>query len=124
MSGGKFLYKQYEISNIVYEIEEMLNNQGADIPRDELGRNTDYYEFHPEEAKYPVYSEVVQNMFKLAILNLRVAFAFTHRIDYFLSGDDSEDSFLNKLNEDLEEVIKNDNEACGFSLIEEDEVQN
>lgn len=122
MSGGEFQYKQYEISSIADTLEVILLRQGKDIvPDDDNYISEEYYKKYPNESTNPIFSENVQNVFRLAILNLRVAFAFTHRIDYFMSGDDSEDSFLNRLNEDLEEVIKNDNKACGFSLITNEE---
>jgi hypothetical protein len=125
MSGGEFNYDQYKLNNIIERIEEILNNQGKDIPRDERGFGDDeYYKLYPEESKYPEYSERVQDMFRLAILNLKVAFTFAHRIDYFLSSDDGEDSFMKRLSEELENIIKEDGEVCGFTIVDKEEEGN
>lgn len=44
--------------------------------------------------------------FKLAVKYLKIAEVYTHRIDWLLSGDDGEESFLERLDEDLEKLNK------------------
>ena len=51
------------------------------------------------------YSEETLRRFKEAEEMLRKALVYVHRIDYLVSGDDSEESFHTRLEEDL---IKNE----------------
>lgn len=80
MSGGYFDYAQFHITKIVDDIEHVLDTRSDDYP-----------------------SEVLQR-FREAVVVLRRAESYAHRIDWLLSGDDSEKSFLERLREDLEEV--------------------
>jgi len=79
MSGGKFNYKQYQIRYIWEEMEELLYKQK---------------------------SKKIRKKIKKAIEILKKAEIYTQRIDYYLSGDDNEKSFLHKLTEDLNEFKK------------------
>jgi len=81
MSGGRFDYKQYSIEGMVREIEEFLNSE--------------------EKNQY---SEKVIEKIKEGLLILKQAFVVAHRIDYLLEGDDGEESFLQRLEEDLGEL--------------------
>jgi len=82
MSGGHFDYNQYRISNIADQIEHILYNW-----------DNEYYEYdNPDQIK--------QN-FVTALELLNKAFIYVHRIDWLLSGDDGEDTFLKRLSEDL-----------------------
>jgi len=103
MSGGYFDYNQYKIHEIVNSIERELNNQGkikdATDPWDK-----EYYEKYPEEKHYPTYSKEVQDKFKEAIKALKVAEVYSHEIDWLLSGDTGNDSFLENLKCKLENI--------------------
>lgn len=80
MSGGMFEYDQYRINDMIDKIEKEMQNP------------SDYVED----------KELFIITCKEAIKSLKIAFIFAHRIDWFLSGDDGEDSFYKRLREDLE----------------------
>jgi hypothetical protein len=84
MSGGHFDYKQYEISYITEEIERVLSNES-------------------ENGEYELTPKVVEE-FKKAIKILKMASVYTQRIDWLLSGDDSEKTFFHRLEEELKEI--------------------
>lgn len=78
MSGGRFDHKQYDMNYIADKIErEVLINSKK--------------------------KEVIEK-FKEAVIILRKAAIYTQRIDWLLSGDDEEETFLKRLKKDLEEL--------------------
>ena len=78
MSGGRFDHKQYDMNYIADKIEhEVLIN----------GKK----------------KEVIEK-FKEAVIILRKAAIYTQRIDWLLSGDDEEETFLERLKKDLKEL--------------------
>lgn len=76
MSGGAFDYKQHAITDIADTMEEELRHENM--------------------------SEAAKGVFREIISHLRLANIMAHRADWFLSGDDSEESFLLRLKEELE----------------------
>ena len=84
MSGGHFEYKQYYIDDIADNIEVDIENQ--------------YYD---EEENYT--EETIQIM-KDAVKALRKAAIYAQRIDWFLSGDDGEETLKKRLEEDLKRL--------------------
>ncbi len=76
MSGGFFNYKQYGILDIAEELEDVIN-----------------------EHQYP---DAVIDKFKEGLEHIKFAAIYTHRIDCLLSGDDDEDSFFERLQEDID----------------------
>jgi hypothetical protein len=95
MSGGQFNYDQYKITGIAYDIEQfIITNESTEISRwtgGAIGRH------------YP--PEVVEKL-RLAVHALKVAAVYAHRVDWLLSGDDAERSFLCRLESDLAELEK------------------
>jgi len=104
MSGGYFEYNQYRINDIIDSIERELNAQGKEKHRDELYSDKEFYEKYPEEKYYYTYPIEVQEKFKEAIRILKLASIYTTRIDWLLSGDDGEESFLKRLKEEINEL--------------------
>jgi len=104
MSGGYFDYRQYWIKDIADSIELELNRQGKEKPRNELYGDEEYFEKYPEDKFYPTYSIIVQEKMREAVKQLRIAAVYAQRIDWFLSGDDDEESFIERLNEELNEI--------------------
>ena len=96
MSGGHFDYDQYKIRQIADDVEQIIINNGK--PKPEKDRNTfdgDYYnEYSPE----------VIEKFKEGLHILRQAEVYVQRIDWLVSGDDGEESFLKRLKQDLEKL--------------------
>ena len=104
MSGGRFDYKQYNIRNIADEISEVLERQGKERDKRDMYGPADYYDNNPEEKLYETYSPEVQSRMRDAVSVIRKAYVYAQRIDWFLSGDDGEDSFLSQLDEELREL--------------------
>jgi hypothetical protein len=108
MSGGRFEYKQYDMNYIADQIEHEVLINGKKKTDDELKeegwRDPDWYKKYPEELYHYEYPEEVIGKFKEGIALLRIAAIYTQRIDWLLSGDDGEESFLERLKKDLEEL--------------------
>jgi len=104
MSGGSFDYKQWEIRRIWEELESKLETQGKEKSKEELWMQKEYYEQYPEEKYYPKYPEKVNEIMREGIKYLKLAEIYTQRIDWYLSGDDGEQSLYNRLKEDLEKL--------------------
>lgn len=107
MSGGAFDYNQYKIGYIADQIEDTVFNNGREKTREEIKNdwhNDEWYEKYPEDLfhyKYP--DEVIEKM-KEAVKALKIAQVYAQRVDWLLSGDDGEESFLSRLEEDLKKI--------------------
>jgi hypothetical protein len=102
MSGGHFDYNQYRINDIVDSIENELSRQGKEKPMNELYVDKEYFEKYPEEKFYYTYPEIIQEKMKEAVKQLKIATVYAQRVDWFLSGDDGEESFIKRLQEELD----------------------
>ena len=94
MSGGYFDYQQHHLDEIAYEIEHLI----------ESNKSEELDEF--EEKIGREYSAEVIEKFEEAVFFLRLASIYVQRIDWLVSSDDSEESFLNRLHEEMKELIK------------------
>ena len=90
MSGGRFDYLQYRITEIIEGIEEEISNNNADPNPEEF--------WYPNEYRY---SEETIAEFRKGISLLKKAQIYAQRIDWLVSGDDSEETFHKRLFEDL-----------------------
>ena len=110
MSGGSFDYNQYQIGYIADKIEHAIEKSGRPKTKEELKeeswRGEDWYEKYPEDLNHYKYSDEVIEKFKEAVKTLRMAQIYAHRVDWLLSDDDGEESFLRRLDEDLTELNK------------------
>lgn len=89
MSGGHFDYAQYKIGQIADMVEQLIiDNDSQEL--DEYGCN-----------KGHGYAEEVISEFRVGLEHLRRAEIYTQRIDWLVSGDDGEDSFIKRLTHDL-----------------------
>jgi len=91
MSGGHFEYKQYYIRDI------------AETIKDEILLNDDTDEYGGDRYKY---SDETIAEFKKGVALLEKAAIYAQRIDWLLSCDDGEDSFHERLKEELQELNK------------------
>lgn len=91
MSGGRFDYSQYRITQIIDTIEQEIINNDAEP------RPVDYFE--PNN-----FSQETIEEFKKGIEYLKIAQVYAQRIDWLLSSDDSEESFHERLKKDLNEI--------------------
>lgn len=78
MSGGHFEYQQHKINDIIESIEAQIDKSGK-------------------------YSDEVINEFKIGVKKLKEAYIYAQRIDWLLSGDDGEETFLTRLKKELNE---------------------
>jgi len=105
MSGGAFEYSQYKIGYIADEVEQLIRKNGKEKTKEEMKdegwRDPDWYEKYPEDKFHYKYPDEVIEKFKEGLEILRKAEIYAQRIDWLISGDDGEESFLERLNEDL-----------------------
>ena len=113
MSGCHFEYAQCKIADIYYSIEEYLN--GREIDEDDIDWYIKEHYLSEEEISYIrehhrtipnqyEFSEETLAEFKNAVHILKQAEIYAQRIDWLLSGDDGEDSFHERLKEELEKL--------------------
>ena len=88
MSGGRFDYLQYRFTQIVDAIEQEIRDNNAEP------RPKDWFE--PNN-----FSEKTIEEFKKGIEYIKKAQIYAQRIDWLLSGDDGEDTFHERLLDDL-----------------------
>ena len=101
MSGGRFNYDQYRINEIAEQIRSEIDKMGTKKDRSELYMDSDYYKKYPDELYHYKYPDEIIKKFEEAITYLKIASIYAQRVDYLLSGDDSEESFLKRLNDEL-----------------------
>lgn len=89
MSGGTFGYSQYSIKDIYETIEYHLEIQG---------KKTEY------GGEYPIFEQQVLKQLQDAVECLKKAYVYAHRVDWFLADDDGNETFLKRLNEELNEL--------------------
>lgn len=96
MSGGHFYYQQHNILNIADDIEGIIRSNGiGDVDQwgDKIGTN---------------FSDATIDEFKKAHMQLQLAYVYVRRIDWLMSGDDAEETFHERLAEDLERLKQNE----------------
>lgn len=121
MSGGRFEYRQWNIQDIADRLEDYIYGHELDEDDiDEYVHNTFYFwddadkkeaekyvrEHHHTLPNQYKFSEATIAEFRKGLDYLRKAYVYAQRIDWLLSGDDGEDSFHERLKEELEELEK------------------
>ena len=87
MSGGTFDYAQYRIEDIAVEIEECMYSKSEDYA---------WIKDNPQ----------IFARFERAVKVLRHAAAMAQRIDWLLAGDDGDESFISRWQEQgLDKVV-------------------
>lgn len=94
MSGGHFQYAQYRIHEIKDEIEHVIY---------EINQNKKA-EWSDDTLKWDFKNPQTVKEFKKAIYYLTIAYEYAQRIDWLLSCDDGEETFHERLHEDLSKV--------------------
>lgn len=94
MSGGHWNYDQYHIDEIADSIGQMIEDE-ASAELNEWGGTVSRG-----------YSTATIMEFKLAVAALRMAAAYAQRIDWLVSGDDGEDSFHRRLQDQLSQLTR------------------
>ena len=111
MSGGRFDYKQYGISDIADYVHNEISKRGKPKSEQEIKdtkrwSGDDWYEKYPDDLNHYQYPDDVIEEFKKGYWILRKAAIYAQRIDWILSGDDGDESFIRRLNEELEQLDK------------------
>lgn len=110
MSGGHFDYAQYRIADIYTDIEDYVNGHELDEHdvQDYINdrwledKEKDYIHKHRHTIpnRYG-YTEKTLAEFRKAVEILKQAEVYAQRIDWLLSDDDGEESFHERLKDDL-----------------------
>jgi hypothetical protein len=105
MSGGHWDYIQYRFTDIAEDIEKLIEQNGKEKTEEELNdtawRDPDWYEKYPEDKFHTEYPEEVIEEFKKGLDIIKQAQVYIQRLDWLLSGDDGEETFLERLKDDL-----------------------
>jgi len=104
---------QYQFNSVAEEILEEIRNSEKGYEgysHDQWGTGRPYEQFgHDENGKeitvkpkgWNRYSKETIQEFQIAYLKCREAGVYAQRVDWFLSGDDGEESFHQRLEEDI-----------------------
>lgn len=92
MSGGHFNYTQYPIQEAARDVQLLIDNNG-NLEVDRWGERL-HYNFSPE----------VIEKFREAQKTLEKAGKMLHEVDYLVSGDTGEDSFMIRWKRDVEGI--------------------
>lgn len=92
MSGGHFSSSTFAMLDIANDIENAIHNNGSD-EKDNYG-----------SLRYSNYPPEVIAEFRNAVKVLNQAYVYARRVDYLLSDDDGEESFLARLAEELSKL--------------------
>lgn len=82
--------------DIAESIQKEIDNSGKEMPSYEWWGDTPEY--------YPDYSEEVLKEMQKGVDLIKRAYVYAHRIDWLISGDDGEEEFIKRLNEELKEL--------------------
>jgi hypothetical protein len=108
MSGGHWEYIQYRFTDIAEDIDKLIQQNGQpkteEQLKDERWHDDEWYEKYPEDLNHYKYSDEVIKQFKSASTMVKIAQIYIHRIDWLLSGDDGEEIFLERIDEDLKKL--------------------
>ena len=105
MSGGAFEYQQYHIEEIADSIEQEIIEAGREIPQEIWAKNHWYgSSYNDTDRTYPTYERKTIEIMKRAVYVLRMAYIYAKRVDWMLSGDDSEDTLVKRLDKELKEL--------------------
>ena len=108
MSGGHWNYLQYRLTDVAEDIDKLIEQNGKPKTEEELKEETwrddEWYNKYPEDRYYYEYDEDVIEQFKKAAHAIRIAQIYMQRMDWLLSGDDGEESFLRRIDEDLKKL--------------------
>ena len=96
MSGGYFEYSQYRMLSTIEELTVLIGDNGQNCDGEEANEYCCPYNYPPHIIKE----------FETGLELLKKAQIYVNRIDYLVSGDDGEESFISHLNEELEKVYE------------------
>lgn len=92
MSGGYFDYTQFRLNDAVDQLKQLVDRNDS-TERDEYGDQIGHH-----------YSPETIDEIHCAIELTKLAAMYIHRIDWLVSGDDGEETFHERLLEDIENL--------------------
>ena len=108
MSGGKWEYVQYRFTDVIDDLKSLIEKNGKEKTKQEMKdegwSDPFWYDKYPEDRYHYRYPDEVIDEFKKAIDIMSRAQVYMHRIDWLLCGDDGEESFINRLKEELDKL--------------------
>lgn len=107
MSGGHWGYIQQRLADVADDIDELIEKNGKPKTKEELDEScygADWYEKYPEDLNHCKYEDEVLEQFKKAGDAIRIAQVYIQRVDWLLSGDDGEETFLERIDKDLNKL--------------------
>ena len=108
MSGGHWDYIQYRFTDVIEDINSLIEKNGKEKTKEELKnegyRHPDWYEEYPEDKYHPEYPSDVIEEFKKGVDIIAKAQVYMQRMDWLLSGDDGNENFIKRLKDDLDKI--------------------
>ena len=108
MSGGHWEYKQYQFTDVIDDLKSIIEKNGQPKTKEEMKaegwNNAEWYEKYPDDKFHYKYPDEVIEEFKNAVDIISRAQIYMHRVDWLLSGDDGDESFIKRLNQDLKKL--------------------
>lgn len=108
MSGGKWEYRQYGLTDVIDDLKRLIEKNGKLKTKEEMKAegwtHPNWYEMYPEDKFHYKYPDEVIEEFKNAVDIISKAQVYMHRVDWLLSGDDGDETFIERLNEDLKKL--------------------
>lgn len=108
MSGGHWDYLQHRLADVVDNIDEIIEKNGKEKTEEEMEAEPwigpDWYEKYPKYRFHYKYPDEIIEEFKRASRVIAEAEVYMKRIDWRLSGDDGDESFLVRLKHDLQQL--------------------
>jgi hypothetical protein len=125
MSGGTFDYQQYRIRDIADRVEQEIAKSGTPKSERELKevypwKDETYFEKYPEDKFHYAYPDEVIAEFKKGYELLRKAEIYAQRIDWLIACDDGNETFLERLKQELD-VLEYELKVKKFEVREDED---
>ena len=108
MSGGHWDYIQYRFTDVIEDIQSLIEKNGKEKTKEELSNGSyydpEYFEKYPEDKFHTKYPDEVIEEFKNGVEVIKKAQVYLQRMDLLLSGDDGSETFLEQLKKDLDNL--------------------
>ena len=99
---------QYRLTDVAEDIDKLIKQNGQPKTDEELKedrwRDDEWYDKYPEDKFHYKYSDEVIEQFKVSSIMIKKAQIYMQRMDWLLSGDDGDESFLTRIDEDLKNL--------------------
>jgi hypothetical protein len=104
MSGGRFNYVQYRLKEEIEKLKNIIEKNNVAMTSEEI-KDSHLRFYYPNQTFYhSQYSDEIIEEMKKGLEYMSIAAIYLQRIDFLVSHDDSEESFLENLKEDLEGI--------------------